>query len=68
MSKEYKDIEVRFCKKCGCELASANRRKLCENCRRERVGKIKSRAAGGAAVAGSLIMFVAKNGIPGSKK
>ena len=68
MSKEFKDIEVRYCKKCGCELVSANRRKICENCRRERANNIKRGAAGGVTLAGSIFMFIAKNGIPSSKK
>lgn len=67
MSNEYKDVEVRFCKKCGCELASVNRRKLCENCRRGRASKIKNGAKGGSVVAG-IFIYIAKNGIPGGKK
>ena len=30
-----KDPEIRYCKKCGCELVSTNKHKLCDNCRRE---------------------------------
>ena len=33
--------EIRYCKKCGCELTSTNKKKLCENCRRDKNGLIK---------------------------
>ena len=37
--------ETRYCKKCGCELASTNKHKLCEDCRRTRNKKIRDRIA-----------------------
>lgn len=33
--------EIRYCKKCGCELMSTNKKKLCENCRRNKNGTIR---------------------------
>lgn len=33
--------EIRYCKKCGCELMSTNKKKLCENCRLEKTEKGK---------------------------
>lgn len=33
--------EVRYCKKCGCELASTNKHELCDNCRREKNKRIR---------------------------
>ena len=36
------NMEIRYCKKCGCELMSSNRKKLCESCRRNRNNKIKN--------------------------
>ena len=37
-----KDPEIRYCKKCGCELVSTNKHKLCDNCRRERNANIRN--------------------------
>ena len=34
--------EIRYCKKCGCELTSTNKKKLCENCRRNKNGVVKN--------------------------
>ncbi|MBO5575495.1 MAG: hypothetical protein J5956_04260 [Ruminococcus sp.] len=45
--------EIRYCKKCGCELMSTNKKKLCENCRRNKNGTIgKISGAVGSALAG----------------
>ena len=54
--------EIRHCKKCGCELMSTNKRKLCEHCRRERVETVKTtaKAVGGAAL--SIGLFVLSRG------
>jgi|GEM_PF-925016 len=52
--------EIRYCKKCGCELASTNRHKLCENCRRSRNKKIREWAVGGLGAIG-IIIFAGKN-------
>lgn len=43
--------EVRFCKKCGCELVSTNKHKTCANCRHSRNEKIKNRFIAPAALA-----------------
>lgn len=37
-----KDPEICYCKKCGCELVSTNKHKLCDNCRRERNANIRN--------------------------
>lgn len=60
--------EIRRCKKCGCELMSTNKRKLCEHCRRERAETIKTGVkAVGVAVVGGL-MFLARGKFGGSDK
>ncbi len=38
---EKTDENVRYCKKCGCELVSTNKHKKCENCRNRKYGTIK---------------------------
>lgn len=50
--------EIRYCKKCRCELSSTNKHKLCDNCRRERAAKIRNGALG----AGSIALFVITKG------
>ena len=35
------NLEKRFCKKCGKELMSTNKKKICANCRNTRNSKIK---------------------------
>ncbi len=52
--------EIRYCKKCGCELMSTNKKKLCENCRRNKNGTIRkiSEAAGSAlACLAGVVLF-----------
>ena len=60
--------EIRYCKKCGCELTSTNTKKLCENCRRTRNKAIKDAALciGGAAL--SVGLFVITGGKGGGLK
>ena len=53
--------EIRYCKKCGCELSSTNKHKICDNCRRERAVKIRNGALG-AVGAGSIALFVITRG------
>ena len=46
--------DIRNCKKCGCELVSTNKRKLCEHCRRERAEKWKRRGEWALGIAGAV--------------
>ena len=46
--------EIRYCKKCGTELASDNKRSLCANCREKRAQKIKESVLAGGSIAGLL--------------
>lgn len=55
-------IQVRYCKKCGCELASTNRKKLCDNCRRERAANIRKGILAAGSAVGSVVLFVATKG------
>lgn len=68
MSKNNNDGEIRFCKKCGCELASTNKRNTCDNCRRERAGKIRKGAIAAVTTVGSIAMFVITKGKHGGNK
>lgn len=58
-----KDPEIRYCKKCGCELVSTNKHKLCDNCRRERNANIRNGVLGAAGtVGGSIVLFIVTKG------
>ena len=55
--------EIRYCKKCGCELMSTNKKKLCENCRRNKngtIGKISGAAGSALGLAGVVLFRKAK--------
>lgn len=54
--------EIKYCKKCGYELSSANKYKLCDNCRRERAAKIRNGALGVVGTLGSMALFVITKG------
>jgi len=53
--------ETRYCKKCGCELMSTNKKKLCENCRRNRINNIKNWGLGITGTVGMAIFYCWKN-------
>ena len=55
MSKYKEQSSVRYCKKCGCELVSTNKHKLCDNCRRERNANIRK---GIFSAMGSFVLFI----------
>ncbi len=57
-----KDKEIRYCKKCGRELVSTNKHKLCENCRRERNENFRNAIGGTASIVGGIIMFCVSKG------
>ena len=52
-------IQVRYCKKCRCELASTSRKKLCDNCRRERAANIRKGILAAGSAVGSVVIFIA---------
>lgn len=54
--------ETRYCKKCGCELASTNKHKLCDNCRRKQVENIRNGVLGVAGTVGSVALFIFTKG------
>lgn len=54
-----KDLEIRYCKKCGCELVSTNKHKLCDNCRRERNANIRNGVLGAV---GTVVLFIVTKG------
>ncbi len=47
-------MDMNKCKKCGCELPSDSKKKLCESCRKRRNEKIKM----GLAITGSVLLTV----------
>ena len=54
--------EIRYCKKCGCELVSTNKHKQCDNCRRERNAKFRKVALTALGTVGSVALFVVTKG------
>lgn len=51
-----KENEVHFCKKCGAELPSTEKSKLCINCRRKRGERIRNTVFTIAIAAGSFLL------------
>ena len=68
MSNNDAGGEVRFCKKCGCELVSTNKRKLCDNCRREHAGKIRNVGLIGVGILGAVLSVITKGKHGGGDK
>lgn len=56
------ESEIRYCKKCGCELASTNKHKFCDNHRRERAANIRNGVLGVVGTVGSVALFIATKG------
>ena len=59
---------IRYCKKCGCELMSTNKHKLCDSCRRRRAENIRNAILGVGGTALSVVLFVVTNGKHGCGK
>lgn len=61
--KRQKSFNIGYCKKCGCELVSRSKRKLCDNCRRKKIGAIRKalRVVGGFFASFVLIFGIGKN-------
>lgn len=57
---------IRYCKKCGCELMSTNKHKLCDSCRRKRAENIRNGVLGAVGALLSFGLFIGKHG--GGKK
>lgn len=65
-----KDPEIRYCKKCGCELVSTNKHKRCDNCRRERNANIRNRLGAVGAFGSAVLLLIVvkeKHGDGGNK-
>ena len=65
MSKNKELSSVHYCKKCGCELVSTNKHKLCDNCRRECRDNIKKGMGGLVGIGGiavTVLPFIVKRG------
>jgi len=57
-----KTVAINYCKKCGCELISTNKNKLCDNCQRKKVSKIKNGAGITLSVLGMTVLAVLGKG------
>lgn len=68
MSKNEEQSSIRYCKKCGCELVSTNKRKLCDNCRRERNANVSEIICVVGTIASSVLFFVTKGKHGGGNK
>lgn len=53
---------IHVCKKCGYELTSTNKDKLCDNCRRQKASNIKKGATIALSLAGTVVLAVLKKG------
>lgn len=53
-----KETQIRYCKKCGCELVSTNKYKLCDDCRRKRNANIRNGVLGVGGTLASIAVFV----------
>ena len=56
---------IRHCKKCGCELSSFNKSKLCESCKQQKAETVKKVFAGigtGLATVGSVVLVIITKG------
>ena len=67
MRKNKEEHGVRYCKKCGCELVSTNKHKLCANCRRKRNAEIRNNVLGFVGTAGSFALFIVTKGKHGGR-
>ena len=65
MLKNEKSTKIRYCKKCGCELASTNKHDFCDNCRRERASMIRKGVLGTFGTIGSIVLFIVTKGSHG---
>lgn len=61
-SNSNKDSEIRYCRKCGCELVSTNKHKLCDNCRRKKNANIRTGVLGTVGTVFSVAMFIVSKG------
>lgn len=64
MVSNKEEVEVKKCKKCGCELSSDTKGNLCLNCKKKR-GRFWRRVGEGAGVVLSVALFVVTLGRKG---
>lgn len=60
--------EIRYCKKCGCELVSTNKHKLCDHCRHSRNEKVRNGILGAGGAILSVLLIVITLGKDGGNK
>lgn len=66
MSK--KDDKIKYCKKCGAELTSDNKKSVCKNCNRSKLGTVKTIGVIGLGALGALASIALKKDIDFTKK
>lgn len=68
MNKNNNDLkDSKFCSNCGCELVSSNKYKQCENCRRQKAGKLRTFLGLGSTVITTGLIIVTKGKFGGKK-
>ena len=71
MNNNEKEVDIKKCKKCGCELASDTKGNLCLNCKKKRVNFLGLVGKGAVAVVsvvlllGKVVLFVVTRGKKG---
>ena len=68
MKSKVNEGKTRYCKKCGCELVSTNKHKLCDNCRHSRNETIRNTVIGAGGTLLSIGLFVVARGKHGGDK
>lgn len=53
-----KTADFHYCKKCGCELISTNKSKLCDKCRRDQASIISNAKKVAAGILVSVVLAV----------
>ena len=64
MNNNEKEVDIKKCKECGCELASDTKGNLCLNCKKKK-GKFWRRVGEGAATVASVALLVVTRGKKG---
>lgn len=56
----YEESGPRYCKRCGAELPSTDKSKLCINCRRKKGERIRNALFTGVAFVGTIAAFISR--------
>lgn len=61
MNDEMNVDEIKYCKKCGCELMSTNNYGMCDNCKGKSANKKKKGVLAALSIAGAAVAFAKHN-------